>query len=247
MKQVLVIENDPGAPIGLLSHILEEHGISYDLVPVDHAGVPSIQGYSAVIVLGGFQHVADFDRYPYFVDEETLIRDAIDQDIAYLGICLGGQLLAHLLGAPVGPHTLFEAGFKEVQLTLDGARDPLYRGLPEHQLVFQWHLDAFGLPNQATLLATNEETPYQAFRYGGKAYGLQYHIEVLPETFQQWLQTDARYLTETMGPEVVTRLLQEWESQSATYHQQSALMFANFLQVAGFLAPEAGVVSSGAV
>lgn len=246
MKQVLVIENDPGAPIGLLSDIMEEHGISYDLVPVERAGIPAIQGYSAVIVLGGFQHVANFDRYPYFVEEETLIRDAIDQDIAYLGICLGGQLLAHLLGAPVGPHTLFEVGFTEVQLTPDGVRDPLYRGLPENQLVFQWHLDAFGLPSQATLLATNKETPYQAFRYGDKAYGLQYHIEVLPETFQQWLQADARHLTETMGPEMVTRLLREWESQSPAYHRQSALMFANFLQVAGLLASEAAV-GSGAV
>jgi len=111
--------------------------------------------------------------------------------------------------------------------------------------VFQWHLDAFGLPQQATLLATNEETPYQAFRYGSKAYGLQYHIEVLPETFQQWLQMDARHLTETMGPEVVTQLIQEWESKSATYHRQSALMFANFLQMAGLLALEAPVGSSG--
>ncbi len=247
MKQVLVIENDPDAPIGLLGHIMEEHRIDYDLIPVEQEGIPGIQGYSAVIVLGGFQHVAEFERYPYFVHEETLIREAIDRDIAYLGICLGGQLLAHVLDAPVGPHTLFEVGFTEVQLTPDGVRDPLYRGLPEHPLVFQWHLDAFGLPKQAILLATNEETPSQAFRYGGKAYGLQYHIEVLPETFQQWLQMDTRYLTETMGPEVGTRLVREWESQYAAYRRQSTQMISNFLQMAGLLAPEAPVGSGGPV
>jgi GMP synthase (glutamine-hydrolysing) len=113
--------------------------------------------------------------------------------------------------------------------------------------VFQWHLDAFELPHQATLLATNEETPYQAFRYGSKAYGLQYHIEVLSETFQQWLQMDAGYLRETLGPEVITQLTREWETKSAAYHRQSTLMFANFLQLAGLPVPETPVGSGGAV
>ena len=238
MKRVLVIENDPEAPVGLVGRIMEEQRIAYDVVQAGRSEIPdTADTYAALIVLGGPQHVGDDESYPYFVAEEALIRDSIVKDIAYLGICLGGQLLAHALGAAVGPHRMFEAGFSRVELTSEGLSDPLYRGLPRTQLVFQWHVDAFALPQSATLLATGADTPYQAFRYGAKAYGLQYHIEMLPETFAFWLQADSRELEEALGPDAIPRLHDDWENHYTSYCRQSAIMFGNFLRLAGFPAP----------
>ena len=234
MKRVLVIENDPEAPVGLVGRMMEEHQIAYDVIQAGRSEIPeTADTYAALIVLGGPQHVGDDESYPYFVAEEALIRDTIGKDMAYLGICLGGQLLAHALGAAVGPHRMFEAGFSRVELTSVGASDPLYRGLPRTQLVFQWHVDAFTLPQSATLLATGIDTPYQAFRYGPKAYGLQYHIEMLPETFAFWLQADRRDLEAALGPDAISRLHLDWESHYSSYCQESANMFGNFLRIAG--------------
>jgi GMP synthase (glutamine-hydrolysing) len=238
VKRVLVIENDPEAPVGLLGRIMEEQRIAYDVVQAGRSEIPdTADTYAALIVLGGPQHVGDDESYPYFVAEEALIRDSIVKDIAYLGICLGGQLLAHALGAAVEPHRMFEAGFSRVELTSEGLSDPLYRSLPRTQLVFQWHVDAFALPQSATLLATGADTPYQAFRYGAKAYGLQYHIEMLPETFAFWLQADSRELEEALGPDAIPRLHDDWENHYTSYCRQSAIMFGNFLRLAGFPAP----------
>ena len=238
MKRVLVIENDPEAPVGLVGRMMQEHQIAYDVIQAGRSEIPeTADTYAALIVLGGPQHVGDDESYPYFVAEEALIRDTIGKDVAYLGICLGGQLLAHTLGAAVGPHRMFEAGFSRVELTSVGASDPLYRGLPRTQLVFQWHVDAFTLPQSATLLATGTDTPYQAFRYGAKAYGLQYHIEMLPETFAFWLQADSRELEEALGPDAIPRLHNDWENYYTSYCRQSAIMFGNFLRSAGFPAP----------
>jgi len=240
MKQVLVIENAPDAPVGLVGQIMEEQGIGYDVVNVLQSEIPDIMGYSAVVALGGPQHVDNYDSYPYFVGEEQLIREAIEKDIAYLGICLGGQLLAHTLGAQVGRHHTFELGFSYVQHTAEGRKDPLLQGLANPQLVFQWHVDAFALPQNAVLLATSIDTPNQALRYGRRAYGLQYHIEVLPETFALWLQEEARELVEVLGPEAISQISDGWERNYAAYRQQSTLMIGNFFSIAGLLVPETG-------
>ena len=243
MKRVLVIENDPEAPLGLVGRMMEEQRIAYDVIQAERSEIPNTaDGYAALIVLGGPQHVGDDESYPYFVAEEALIRDIIAKDIAYLGVCLGGQLLAHALGAAVGPHRMFEAGFSRVEFTSEGISDPLYRGLPGTQLVFQWHVDAFTLPQSATLLATGVDTPYQAFRYGSKAYGLQYHIEMLPETFAFWLHADHRELEAALGPDAIPQLHHDWESHYTCYCQQSAIMIGNFLRLAGF--PDSPQLSS---
>jgi GMP synthase (glutamine-hydrolysing) len=231
-KPVLVIENSPDAPVGRVGQIMDEQGVAYNIVNAEKARLPLPEDAAAVVVLGGPQHVDNPVQYPYFIGEEQFIQRAISQDIPYLGICLGGQLLAHALGAHVGRHHTFEVGFSQVQLTGQGASDPLFHGLPNPQLVFHWHVDAFHLPESAVLLATSEDVPNQAFRYGQRAYGLQYHVEILPEIFELWLKEEARELVEALGPEAISRLSDEWNREYAAYRQQSTLMIYNFLRMA---------------
>jgi GMP synthase (glutamine-hydrolysing) len=231
-KPVLVIENSPDAPVGRVGQIMEEQGIAYEIVNAQKAKLPPPENAAAVVVLGGPQHVDNPDQYPYFIGEEQFIQRAVSQDIPYLGICLGGQLLAHALGARVGRHHIFEVGFLQVQLTDQGANDPLFHGLPNPQLVFHWHVDAFHLPRSAILLATSADVPNQAFRYGRRAYGLQYHVEILPEIFELWLREETQDLIDALGPEAISGLSEDWNRHYAAYRQQSTLMIYNFLRMA---------------
>jgi GMP synthase-like glutamine amidotransferase len=108
-----------------------------------------------------------------------------------LGVCLGAQMLAHVLGARVYPGGNKEIGWYEVGITDEGMKDPLLSGLSVDgktvAQVFQWHGDTFDLPRGAVRLASSELFPNQAFRYGKAVYALQFHIEVTPKIVRDWL------------------------------------------------------------
>jgi GMP synthase (glutamine-hydrolysing) len=231
MRHVLVIEHAHDTPLGSLGHMMDERDIRYDVVNVEDDPIPDAADYQAIIALGGPQHVGDYERYPYFSREEELIRAAISTDVPYLGICLGGQLLAHALGGDVGPHRVPELGFSEVQLTNEGKKDPLFARLPNHQMIFLWHLDSFALPPGGVLLASNKYTRNQAFRYGQRAYGLQYHIELTSELFSMWLRGQSEELAYIRGPGALPILEAEWAKSNGAYKEHSAAMFCNFLKV----------------
>jgi len=224
--------------MGLLGEILQERGLPCDVVNVEQATLPDPTSYDAIIALGGPQHVYDIDKHHYFIQEKALIRRAIEHDIPFLGICLGGQLLAAALGGSVSHHTLTEIGFYDVPLTAAGQQDPLFIGLPGYQKVFHWHEDAFELPPQSTLLATNKTTSNQAFRYGSHAYGLQYHIELNSELFDLWLELPEfqQEIIATIGADAYTNIQQERFTYYQIYHNHTSILFENFLKISGLIA-----------
>src|SRR6266516_2206286 len=187
MKRVLALQFIWDDPLGYLGEIMQEHDILCEVIKVKEAPVPDPAEYDAFIAMGGPQHVGENDKYPYLVGSESSIRRAVEKDIPYLGLCLGGQLLAHALGAPVKRQAGASIGFYEVQLTEEGKADPLFRGLPGYQQVILWHEDTFDIPNDAVQLATNVRTENQAFRFGRRAYGTQYHIELTPAMLDVWM------------------------------------------------------------
>jgi GMP synthase (glutamine-hydrolysing) len=231
MKRVLVIIHVWDNPAGYLGEILQEHGITYDVLNAEEKPLPDLTAYNAIVALGGPQHIYEEDRYPYFVQEKTLLRHVIEQDIPYLGVCLGGQLLAGALGSTVKRNTTTEFGFVDVQFTEEGKRDALYQGLPGYQKVFQWHEDTFDLPAGAVLLASNEHTTNQAFRYGRRCYGLQYHIEVDPEMLDLWLSLGKKEIINTVGIETLHELERSRETQQSIYRSHTRIMFENFLRI----------------
>lgn len=224
MKQVLAIQNYWDDTPGYLGEILQEHDVACHIVKADEAPLPDPASYAAIFALGGPQHI--YDPYPYLAQEQELLRQAVKQDIPYLGICLGAQLLASALGAPVTRHTTTEIGFFEVQLTEEGRADPLFAGLPVYQQVIHWHEDTFVLPQGAIRLATSSDTPNQAFRIGERAYGLQYHIEVTPQMFDLWFgHHDYRKEIE-----------QDLPRRYSLYREHTRILFENFLRLSGCLA-----------
>lgn len=128
MKRVLALQNYWDDPPGYLGEIMQEHDIPCDIVRADVDPFPDPATYSAIFALGGPQNANAYDKYPYLLREKELLRAVVEQDIPYLGICLGGQLLASALNAPITRHHMTEIGFFAVQLTSEGEKDPLFQG-----------------------------------------------------------------------------------------------------------------------
>lgn len=237
MKKVLILQHMRENPKGLVGNLLDEYAIDYDVIDVEKERLPDPLYYAAIITFGGDQHVYDDHLYPYFSQEKTLIRQAIEHAIPFLGLCLGGQLLAATLGGQVKRHSMTEVGFFEVQLTEAGEHDALFAGLPGYQKVFHWHEDTFDLPSEAVLLATSENTENQAFRYGPSAYGLQYHIELDDATLNTWLYEPSmrESMLATLGLEGYQALEKERSRQMPIYQEHTRIVVQNFLRSSGLI------------
>ena len=144
-----------------------------DPVPTD------LSGFDGVVVMGGPMSANSRDGFPSRDAEVELLADAVEGGIPTLGICLGAQLLALAVGGAVLTGSAgAEIGWGSVDLTAAAGSDPLVGGLPSQLTVLHWHGDTFGLPAGATHLASSGLYANQAFRVGGWAWGLQFHIEV---------------------------------------------------------------------
>jgi len=189
---VLVIKNVFSEGPGTMADHLAARGVpvtTFDLSIGERA--PDLAAYTHLLVMGGPMAVYEMDQYPYLADEAKLIDRALKADLSVLGVCLGAQMLAHVLGARVFSGGKKEIGWYDVALTADGMDDPCMRQLAvdgqARAEVFQWHGDTFALPAGSPLLASSDLFPHQAFRYGDRAYGLQFHIEVTPAIVAAWL------------------------------------------------------------
>ena len=145
---------------------------------------PDVAG---VVVFGGRQSAADFVSYPYLADEMDWIGKVIAADLPLLGICLGAQLIIRGLGGQVGPlnGNVHEFGYYPVTPTEAG------RGfLPSPLHVTEAHYHTFTLPDGVTRLASSDAYANQAFRYGDKVYGVQFHPECTADIFRRWQQSE---------------------------------------------------------
>jgi GMP synthase (glutamine-hydrolysing) len=150
---------------------------------------PDVDRYHGLIVLGGPMNVEDQHRHPHLKTELLAIEAALRQGKPVLGICLGAQLLAHVLGAPVRRHDQHEIGWYDLITTAQGREDPVLGHLGEVAPVFQWHGCTFDLPTGAVQLARTETCEQQAFRFGQNAYGFQFHLEADAPMIERWLRT----------------------------------------------------------
>ncbi len=190
-KKLLVVQHVPYEPLGTLDPLLKKLGfrIRYANFSRDPHQRPSLDGYSAIVVLGGPMNADDYDNYPHLQAEVELIRDALERDILILGICLGAQLLARALGGVVHADGGREIGWHQVNVNEHGLDDPVLSSFGQQNQVFQWHDDIIELPSSAVCLAGSDTCPVQAFRHGSTAYGFQFHLEADAPLIERWLQT----------------------------------------------------------
>lgn len=226
MKNMLhIIQNDPEVPPG---NIIDNLAISYAIHHPYRDGVlPLPEQISALIVLGGAMGANDDSRYPFLGDLKNLVRAVVTAQIPYLGICLGGQLLAAALGAKVASRRWEEVGTLNVSLSQEGKSDRLFRGISDEFTTFQWHHDSFDLPVGGVLLAASAACPHQAFRVGAAAWGLQFHPEVTEAIIRDWCAWDSSASLKT------EELIADFSREAAAYGATARRLLNNFLQVAG--------------
>ena len=137
----------------------------------------NFSGIEAVVVLGGPMNVYEETAYPWLVGAKRLIETAIAGGKIVLGICLGAQLIAAVLGAPVRRNSHLEIGWYPVTLTPEAAASPAFSVLPPTFTAFHWHGDTFDIPAGAVRTAASEACANQAFDYQGRVFGWQFHLE----------------------------------------------------------------------
>jgi GMP synthase-like glutamine amidotransferase len=192
---VLVIQNEVDDPVALVGQWINEAGVDVEVV---HAylgeTVPTSlpAQFSGAITLGGYMGANDDIEFPWLVDERSLMKDLIANDIPFFGICLGGQLLATAVDGKVGPTPVPEIGVASFRVTDEAAQDSVFGYLAGKEVIAaEWHKDYItDLPQEAVVLAGNDVCPVQAFRIGENIYGVQFHPEIDAKIFSAWATTD---------------------------------------------------------
>jgi GMP synthase (glutamine-hydrolysing) len=193
VPKLLVFQHVASEPLGVLDPLLRRTGfrvryVNFGRTP--HAR-PEVARYDGLVVLGGPMNVDQSDAHPHLATEMQAIRDALQRGLPVLGICLGAQLLAAALGAPVRANRMREIGWYRLDTAGPAMRDPLCRHLAPAAHVFQWHAYTFDLPAGAVHLASTATCRNQAFRLGERAYGFQFHLEADAALIQRWLAVPA--------------------------------------------------------
>jgi GMP synthase (glutamine-hydrolysing) len=193
MSRLMVFQHVAAEPLGTLHARIRARGhrIRFHNFQRHPDSQPNVDRYHGLVVLGGPMNVADQHRHPHLKTELLAIEAALRQDKPMLGICLGAQLLAHVLGAPVRRHVQHEIGWYDLLTTEHGRTDPVLSHLGERAPVFQWHGCTFDLPAGAVQLARTQTCEQQAFRFGNNAYGFQFHMEADGALIERWLRLPA--------------------------------------------------------
>lgn len=155
--------------------------------------IPLMKSVQGLVIMGGPMGANDEEKYPWMAREKKFIRKALEEGLPVLGVCLGAQLMASVLGAKVYPNKEKEIGWFPIELTLEGLESGLLGGVPALE-VLHWHGDTFDLPVGATRLAKSRACLNQAFGWGPRALGLQFHLEMG--------EAELKAITENCGEEL---------------------------------------------
>lgn len=226
MKRALAIRHVEIEHLGMLAPLLKEKGFKIDYLDTPKGNVlkDPLDRYDLLVVLGGYMGTYETDKYPFLFHEFKLIEEALKKDIPILGICLGAQMLAKVLGARVYKGRKGrEIGWFKITKTCE---HPYFRYFPPQMTVFEWHGDTFDLPQEAVRIYSSERYENQAFVYK-KTVGLQFHIEVDKKMIESWTEAyQEDFFKAGVNPE---SLLEIDENRIEILPSLSYLFLANFL------------------
>jgi len=184
-----------------------------------------LTGVAGTVLYGGPHCFDQPDVYPWLVDEAEWVRRCIDYGIPVLGFCLGAQIVAGSLGARVGPpaHGYHEFGYYPLR-TVD---DP-ERIVPDGLHVTQAHYHEFEVPQGARRLSRSDLFENQAFQYGDRTYGFQFHAEITYASFRRW--QDADWAAEVHEGRPGTQTRAEQDRLAAEHDATQDAWFNGFLK-----------------
>jgi GMP synthase (glutamine-hydrolysing) len=183
--KTIILRHTISTPPGTSVDWLEKRDLPFEVLMVkDIQKWPSLESFGDLIICGGGMNVDQEDKYPWLRTEKEFIRQCIKAGKKIVGLCLGSQLLAEVLGARVYKHTDWESGWHDVRLADQSTLK-----------VFEWHAYTFDLPAGAELLATSSQCRHQAYQVGTQILAFQFH----PEASREWI------LARAGDPEAPTR------------------------------------------
>jgi GMP synthase (glutamine-hydrolysing) len=235
MRKVLVFQHIANRLLGTLDPTLKERKlkiryINYERTPNEH---PTVDRYNGLIILGGQMGVYEADQYQHIKVELKVIEEALKKNIPVLGICLGAQLVAQVLGSPVRKHTVREIGWYDVQFNDCALSDSLFSHFNHNEKIFQIHGDTFDIPKSAIQLASTSTCHSQAFKYGDNVYGLQFHLEVDQDMINRWLtdEKNLKCILESDGLFTIDQIKHDTELYLARSLELSLQTFSHFVDL----------------
>ncbi|MFZ5877307.1 MAG: type 1 glutamine amidotransferase [Nitrospirota bacterium] len=181
-----VFQHVPFEGPGSIGPWLETRGIGISVTRFfRNDPLPEVEAIDFLVVMGGPMSVNDEHAFSWLIAEKRFIRDMINRGKPVLGICLGAQMIANVLGSKVYPNPEKEIGWFPIQSTPTSGHHPNAFRFPEQCLVFHWHGETFDLPDGAVRLAKSAACLNQAFQYNANVIGLQFHLETTPASARE--------------------------------------------------------------
>jgi GMP synthase-like glutamine amidotransferase len=187
-----VLQHVPYEGPGAISEWAQSRGHEIRVTEVYQADLPAVEGTELLVVMGGPMNVHQEADYPWLAKEKAFIKAGIEKGKVVLGICLGAQLLADVLGGKVTKGEHVEIGWFPVEITDDGHELELMSGFPTRFIALHWHGDTFSIPPESVHFASSAACKNQAFAYDeGKVVGLQFHLEETRESLALLMENAA--------------------------------------------------------
>lgn len=223
-RSVLILQHVPWERPAILGDVLAEHSLPWIARSFVYGPPPlDLSEISGLAVLGGPMNALDAATHPGLNAEADLIRTAVDAGIPLLAVCLGHQILSTALGAKLHIGATNQVGIGTVDVVRE---DRVLGAAGTKATVLHWHHDVVEAPDGATILASTEETPNQAFRLGDAIYSTQFHVEADRQMLDQWLTVDE--MADELAPETRLTLQADFDAAAPRMHSLATRAFAEF-------------------
>ena len=209
MPRLIVLQHLEREGPGLFVPLVEDIGFTVCTFRLDLGdSLPELSKGDLLLVLGGPMGIRDIgtSTYPWLIEEVGLIKEALNQGIGIIGVCLGAQLLAYAAGGDVevlkegisnrpSPEIGWDNVFPQSLEIESKLKSLLSHPFP----VLHWHGDRVLLPKTAELIACSRKCKEQLFSIGSLAYGIQFHVEIDDEMVKTWITEDKKFISSALG------------------------------------------------